>query len=273
MRDGTVKGSRLLYRAGVALCAAGVLVWGGLTLRQWGEYRAGERAYAALADAVVRIPANPSPHMGQAAPDPQASAPAGEGQGEEIPPIQVDMQALRAVNPQAVGWLYSPDTVISYPVAQGEDNTYYLKHLFDGTPNSAGCLFLDSRCQGLEGRNSVIYGHYMNNGTLFASLKEYQDQAYYDAHPRLYLFTPQEVLIIELFSAYIAGPEDGAWRLDFSSPEDYGGWLAQLQARSCFESAVVPQTSDRVITLSTCNYTFPNARFVCHGLVRAAAAP
>ena len=244
---------RLLYGIVVAVCAGGMLLSGGLFVRQWLEYRGAEKAYQTLAEAAVLPP---------------------DGGGEEPeqtsdPPVpQVDFEALKRINPELTGWLYCPDTVISYPVVQGEDNRYYLTHLFDGTANAAGCLFLDSGCDGLTGKNSVIHGHHMKNGTMFASLEEYREQAYYDAHPRLYLLTPEGSWIIELFSAYVADAESDAWRLDFSSEEDYSRWLEGLQARSCFESAVKAQPADRVVTLSTCDYSYQDAWFVCHGLAR-----
>lgn len=256
-REAEMKWKRRLWRAGAVLCAAGMLLCGGICLHQWGEYRAGETAYDTLSSAVV----SPPPEE-QTAPGP----------AQEVTLPQVDFGALAAVNPSVVGWLYGPDTVLSYPVAQGEDNRYYLTHLFDGTENSAGSLFLDSRCPGLTGRNSVIYGHYMKNGTLFACLQEYQAQDYYEAHPNLYLLTPEGTVTIQLFSAYVTGAEGDAWQLTFPDREAYGTWLAGLQERSCFASAVTPTTADRVITLSTCDYSFSGARFVCHGLVREAAA-
>ena len=242
---------RFLYWSGLFVCAGGLLLCSGLFLRQWMEYRAGEQAYQALTDSVVTQPSSLQPERSE--------------YSEPVPDI--DFEALERINLEVVGWLYLPDTAISYPVAQGENNTYYLKHLFDGTPNSAGSLFLDSRCHGFEGKNSVIYGHYMKNGTLFASLSEYQDQEYYEAHPNVYLITPEGVLTVQLFSAYIAGAEDDAWQLDFDTEEEYGIWLEGLQDRSCFVCGIAPTTSDRVVTLSTCNYTFENARFVCHGRI------
>lgn len=255
-----MKKQRTIYWISLLLCTGGILVSGGLFLRQWQEYRTGEEAYHALTEAMTAVPpaaADPA--------DPEQTSEQSSEQTEVIP--QVDFAALRQLNPDVVGWLYAPDTVISYPVVQGSDNTYYLDHLFDGTRNSAGCLFLDSGCQGLEGENSVIYGHHMKNGTLFASLENYQDQDYYDAHPRLFLITPEQTLTIELFSAYVTGEEGEAWQLTFSSREEYGKWLERIQERSCFVSDVVPQDTDRVLTLSTCDYTFQGARFVCHGLV------
>lgn len=235
----------------------GLLVFGWLFFQQWQEYRMGELAYDKLQKSVVSVP--------QKTPAQQPSIPFQEEIQLELP--QVDFEALADINPEVVGWLYCPNTVISYPVPQGENNSYYLNHLFDGTRNSAGSLFLDSRCQGLTGQNSVIYGHYMKNGTLFASLSKYQEQAYYEAHPELFLITPENTLTIRLFSAYIAGENDDAWQLTFSSQEEYGAWLERILERSCFTSEVIPQSTDRVITLSTCNYMFPGARFVCHGVV------
>ena len=217
----------------------------------------GELAYDKLQKSVVSVPQKTQAQ--------QPSIPFQEEIQLELP--QVDFEALADINPEVVGWLYCPNTVISYPVPQGENNSYYLNHLFDGTRNSAGSLFLDSRCQGLTGQNSVIYGHYMKNGTLFASLSKYQEQAYYEAHPELFLITPENTLTIRLFSAYIAGENDDAWQLTFSSQEEYGAWLERILERSCFTSEVIPQSTDRVITLSTCNYMFPGARFVCHGVV------
>ena len=162
-----------LRRIVLAVCSVGLLVSGGLFAEQWAEYRAGEAAYETLAETALLSPEAPS--------EEETSVDRPERGEESLP--QVDFDALSAVNPDIVGWLYLPDTSVSYPVVQGEDNSYYLKHLFDGTPNSAGCLFLDSRCEALNGKHSVIYGHYMKNGTLFASLEEYQSQEYYEAHP------------------------------------------------------------------------------------------
>ena len=79
----------------------------------------------------------------------------------DIPWPQVDFDALAAINPHVVGWLYGEDTSIHYPVVQGEDNDYYLSHLFDGTTNPNGCLFLDCRgASDFSDNNSIIYGHY-----------------------------------------------------------------------------------------------------------------
>ena len=249
-----MKAGRPLYWGSLLICTAGLLLCGGVFLRQWGEYLAGERAYSKLMETAVF--------------QRELWTEQGAEPEEKVFFPQVDFQVLEAINPDVVGWLYCPETVISYPVVQGEDNTYYLDHLFDGTKNSAGCLFLDSGCTALEGKNSIIYGHNMKNGTLFASLKEYQSQAYYEAHPDLLLITPEGTLTIRLFSAYTAAADSRAWQTVFSSEEEYNTWLQHLLEQSCFDGGAVPTTSDRIITLSTCSYAFQDARFVCHGLVQ-----
>ena len=227
-------------------------------LRTLGEYRAGETAYSEL-EQFVTLPS---------APDETAPAEIEETPAEPAWP-EVDFAELAAVNPEVVAWLYGPDTGISYPVVQGEDNDYYLDHLFDGTANGAGCLFVDAACQpDLSGRNTVIYGHRMKNGTMFAALGNYREQAYYDAHPSFLLLTPERRYVVEWFSGYVADTEESAWTLDFSGEESYLAWLEEVRGKSDFSCGVSPTAEDRVVTLSTCSYEFENARFVLHGILR-----
>ena len=116
----------------------------------------------------------------------------------------INFKALQAVNPDVIGWIYSPNTTINYPVVQGDDNAYYLKHLADGTENRNGCPFLDVQNRpDFTDDNSIIYGHHMQNGTMFAGISWYEDQSYYDEHPVMYLMTPSATYRIELFSGYI----------------------------------------------------------------------
>lgn len=202
-----------------------------------------------------------------------ASLPPASEETEETPAEpawpEVDFTALAAVNPDVTAWLYGPDTGISYPVVQGTDNDYYLDHLLDGTANSAGCLFVDTSCRlDFSGRNTVIYGHRMKNGTMFAALGNYQEQVYYDAHPVFLLVTPEGRYVVELFSGYVADTAESAWMLDFSDEQAYLAWLEEVGEKSAFSSKVSPRAEDRVVTLSTCSYEFENARFVLHGVLR-----
>ena len=115
--------------------------------------------------------------------------PAGEDTSVLLP--TVDFDALRETGPDIIGWLTLPDTAINYPVTQADDNEYYLHHLYDGTYNKTGCLFADYENQeDFSDRNTIIYGHNMRDGSMFATLNEYDEQSYFDGHPKMYLVTP-----------------------------------------------------------------------------------
>ncbi|MCM1187946.1 MAG: class B sortase [bacterium] len=179
---------------------------------------------------------------------------------------EVDFTVLQEINPDLVGWIYIEGTEISYPVMQGEDNIYYLDHLFTGEKNKAGCIFLDSRNQAdFSDRNSIVYGHYLKNGTMFTGISQYKKQEYYDAHSIILFLTPEGNFEIEVFAGYVAGMEDEAWEIAFLSDSDYRAWLSEVRGRSCFSSSIVPAVTDRVLTLSTCSYESDNARFVFLG--------
>ena len=107
-------------------------------------------------------------------------------------PIQVDFDALFAKSQDIIGWLYCPDTPINYPVVQAADNEYYLHRLLDDRNNSGGTLFVDYRnSSDLSDWNSIIYGHNMRNDSMFGSLTDYKSQSYFDAHPEIFLLTPE----------------------------------------------------------------------------------
>ncbi len=184
----------------------------------------------------------------------------------EDSPIEVDFDALLAQNSEVNGWLYCADSPINYPVAQGKDNDYYLHRLIDGSYSGGGTLFLDFFCEkDYAGRNSVVYGHHMNDGSMFASLSKFRDQAYYDAHPVMYLNTPNQNFRLDLFSGYITNANSDSYTIGFLDDEAFQQYLDKICSQSDFESTVQVTAQDRIVTLSTCSYEFENARYVVHG--------
>ena len=249
------------------LCLAAAAFSMTQVIRILSQYRAGEVAYQKLTEQVFQPAEELLEPPGEPAGEP-AEAPVEEAE-PAIPWPEVDFETLTAQSPQVMCWLFGPGTGVNYPVVQGTDNSYYLNHLYDGTYNSAGSLFLDYRSDLSENGRWVIYGHYMRNGTMFADLLRYKEQDYYDAHPVFLLVLPEGRYLVEIFSGYVAGVEADAWRLDFAGDEDYSQWLADQKAASCFQSPVTPAPEDQVVTLSTCSYEFSNARFVLQGILRA----
>lgn len=189
----------------------------------------------------------------------------------EVPDVsawpQVDFDELAKINRDIVGWIYIEGTDINYPVVQGTDNDYYLKHLFDSTYNSSGCIFLDYRCaDDLSDRHSIIYGHHMNNKTMFGGLMNYKKQTFYDGHSVALLVTPTAYYKIQFFSGYVSDNWSNAWDLSLDDA-DHAAWLKEIQDKSYFETVFAPATEDSIITLSTCTYEFESAKFVLHGYI------
>lgn len=178
----------------------------------------------------------------------------------------VDFSALHQINEQVVGWLYCPDTPINYPVVLHSDNTFYLNHLLDDSEGAYGTLFLDSEASEND-KNLVIYGHHMKDGSMFGSLLNYRTQSYYDAHPVLYYITPERSYEVRIFSAFETTAVSAAYNHDFSTG-DYGAWLAEMAYQSSFQTDVVPEVEDQVMTLSTCAYSKENARYVVMGVLK-----
>lgn len=185
----------------------------------------------------------------------------------EIPSIDFDAIAKDGYS-NCVGWIYIPDTAVNYPVFYSGENDYYLHHTGKGEESVAGAIFLDGRNAANFGdTHSILYGHHMADGSMFAGLKNYKDPAYYPLHRFGVLITPEGYRIIEFFSGYVASVDQNAWNIEYGGEENYGNWIKDECALSCFAGETVPLSGDRVITLSTCSYEFDNARFILHGIL------
>ena len=233
-----------------------------------GEYKAAVESYDQMSDSFVTtdedIPEENKP-VETPAVEEEATVETKNPVSEKSP-ITVDFESLLAQNDEVVGWLFSEDTVINYPIAQAEDNDKYLHHMLDGTYNSSGTLFVDCECAPeFAGANTIVYGHNMKNGSMFYSLHNYVDQAYYDAHPVMYLNTPTQNYRIDIFSAFICNYDSDTYTLSFPSEEDYVDFVNKMKSQSDFQSDVEVTGNDRVITLSTCTYEYDNARYVVMG--------
>ena len=177
---------------------------------------------------------------------------------EEPEMIEVDFKSLQEINSDIVAWIYCPGTQINYPVVQGGDNAYYLNHLLDGSYNVNGTIFMDFRgAADFSDFNNILYGHHMKSGAMFANIIKYQDPKFYDAHPCMYLFTPEQNYKLELFAGLLVAADDGVYSSDLSM--DY---LQYLVGRSNFTSPVSISGDDTIVTLSTCSYEFEDARYI-----------
>ena len=235
----------------VFLCAALALGGGFLMVRDICQYTESAGAYDDLASLVEL------PEQTEAPEDDTTETEPAEEDPSVVLPV-VDFEALRETGPDIIGWLSLPDTVINYPVTQADDNEYYLHHLYDGTYNKVGCLFADYENKAdFSDRNTIIYGHNMRDGSMFAALNEYDEQSYFDTHKQMYLVTPEGSYLCEIFAAFVAKPSESGsdtspWRLSWKDDGSYTTWLTAMAERSVVETDVTVTSSDKVLTLSTC---------------------
>lgn len=239
------------------------------------EYQKGEQTYEQMQQH-INISAIPTAPMQELSPDPTDS----NGATSEALPTQppeatapyvspVDFEALWAINPDVVGWIYIDGTKINYPVLQGENNDTYLHHMIDGEYNRAGSIFMDYRnSPDYTDKNTVLYGHHMNDDSMFAQLVYYQDQSFYEEHPVGYLFTPDRTYELHFFSGFVTDMRDDAWQMSFTSDSDYADWLLDTASRSEFNCGILPTAQDQILTLSTCTYEFDDARFILAAVMK-----
>lgn len=183
----------------------------------------------------------------------------------------IDWDALRAVNPDVIGWIYVPNTPIDYPVVQDppSDPGKYLHTTFEGRvqwPNNEGTIYLD--CGNIEeGFSSVaplLYGHYQLNQGMFSVFANDTDLSVLNSHNQVYIYTPEGALHIELFAARIVNANTYRIRVDFADAADLNAWLDEQLAVSSV--AYDPGEVDQLWTLCTCSYsTYYNQRTLTYG--------
>jgi len=239
-------------------------------------YREGAETYESLMQHLTVVPPRgPVPIQTPAAPEPPDGEPM-EAPDEDRPGVfrlpdhivlpEVNFAALYEINSDVVGWLILEGTPIHYPVVHGSDNVHYLHHLFDGRRSNVGTLFVDTyNLPGFVDRNTIIYGHHMQDGSMFAALENYNSQAFFDANPWIFLLTPEGNYVIQLFAGYLTDVYASSWRRDFADDSDFETWIRERRDRSDFVSTVEVGPTDRVVTLSTCSTVFFNARYVVVG--------
>jgi sortase B len=198
----------------------------------------------------------------------EASSAAPQTPNVDIPALGVDFKALSEVNTDTVAWLFSPDTMIDYPVMKASEYDYYLHHLPDGSYNVNGTLFIDyNNAPDFSDKLTIVYGHHMQSGAMFGSLVGYKNQAYFEEHPYMYLYTEGGNYRIDLLYGCVIGA--GQWReRAFMYETNVDALISYAAYNTTFESQAQRLPSDRIVAMSTCTYEFDDARYVVLGILR-----
>lgn len=184
----------------------------------------------------------------------------------------IDFAALQQINPEIVAWLYIPGTNIDYPVTHTDNDDYYLKHGPDLQENRAGSIFLEAACTPtLTDKNTIIYGHRMNNGSMFGSLNQFEDKEYFMEHQTGFLYTPDGVRFEFTFYALVHSSDSmasPAYRLDFTDDADFLDTVQEVKDVAIVTADnVTVEAGDKIITLSTCLKGDGTKRLVMQGKV------
>lgn len=275
-----------IIRIGLAVLAAALLAGGAVMLtkddisqkikeKELIPYMPAPIILAELADAVPEVPAEEiqaeteyaKPENIQNFPDITQETPVSEVPSENVQnELRETVREMQTAYPDTVGWLYIPDTLVNYPIMQGSDNNFYLHHAYDGSWLSSGSVFLDFRCESRFMNNlNVLYGHHMNNGSMFAGVCNFKDYGYFQAHKYGWMITADDVYRIDFFSAAVTDCNDEI----YSGFENTADRLSHIYDISAIYEPTEISEQDRLVLLSTCSYEFENARTVLTGkLVR-----
>lgn len=178
---------------------------------------------------------------------------------------RVDWKSLRAINEDIIGWIMVPGTSINYPIVQGKDNDEYLRTTPERTSRVSGSIFLDSESsRKFDDYNTIIYGHHMNNGTMFHDIRRFIDQQYFNEHQTIYVLTPEKNIILKPVAAYETNGSDETVRhFAFETADQFRSYTQALVDRSAI---VAPGTNSQEIThvyqFSTCTDDISDGRTI-----------
>lgn len=181
----------------------------------------------------------------------------------------ISWEKLRKLNPQTVGWIRISGADISYPVVQGEDDEFYLKHDFERKEDLFGSIFLGHHNDAaFTDSHSFIYGHNMEGHMMFANLNQYEQPEFLEKCPQFEIVTPEKKLVYDIFSVEQAGEGGAAFEYgyDLDSPS-YQRQLAALKRNSMYETGIWPDAHKPMVTLITCNSRLDEkVRMAVHGI-------
>lgn len=180
------------------------------------------------------------------------------------------VQRLQEENSDIVGWLEIPNTTINYPVLQGEDNEYYMYHNYKKQKSKNGSIFLTKDYDwSIPSSNLLIYGHNMQNGTMFQELLRYKKEEFYKQHPIIRFTTEKEDVEYEIISVFPSRvyykSEKNVFRyyyfVNAKNEAEYNEFVKNAKKASLYDIEATAEYGDPLLTLSTCSYHTEDGRF------------
>lgn len=255
-----VLGVLLMITAGIALVLSCMSL-----LQSYEDYQKGTGTYEEMSHSYIQQPDKEKEERKDSS-ETQKSNKSKETAQENL---QIDFEGLQKVNPEIIGWIEIPGLALNYPLLQGKDNAYYLTHLADRQPGVSGSIFVDHHNQpDFSDKNTIIYGHNMKDGSMFASLDRYEASELYQKEPYFYVYIPGKVFKYQIFSCYAGSVGSEAYTYEFPKIEDFQGFLQTIQSYAAYDTETKVKDTERIVTLSTCVNTNRNYRYLIHGVLR-----
>lgn len=192
-----------------------------------------------------------------------------DGDEDEKPMFQVDFDELKKINPDTVGWIrfYPEPHQINYPIVQGKDNSLYLNKTFSANENTVGAIFMNKdNNPDFNDHNTIIFGHRMNDDSMFHDLAKYEDQAFWEENPYFYIYTPDgREITYQIFAAGVLNELSDAYLTDLAGEEEMNRFL-EATRQSAYETGIDVTKDDYIVTLSTCTKASNDERMVVRGV-------
>ena len=193
----------------------------------------------------------------------------------EITPVKTErmlqLEELQNINTDIIGWLEIEGTNINYPVLHGTDNDFYLNHNYKKENSWAGSLFLDKDFDIANGSsNYLIYGHRNGQGLMFETLLKYANKNFYENHKTIKFTTLDEDALYEILAVFYSRVyyqnEQNVFRyyyfVNAKDEQEYNEFVKNAKNASIYDTGVSAEYGEQLLTLSTCEYSQKNGRFV-----------
>ena len=189
---------------------------------------------------------------------------------EEMPDVLEKYQTLYNKNKRLIGWLKIEGTNIDFPVMQTVNNEYYLEHNFKQEYDKNGSIFMDYQCSVIpRSDNLIIYGHHMKSGKMFGQLDKYEKKSYYEKHPIIQfdtIYAEGTYEIMYVFRSKVYNENEIIFKyyqfIDVNSADEFDSNMREMAALSYYDTGVTAQYGDQILTLSTCDQSQTDGRFV-----------
>lgn len=187
-------------------------------------------------------------------------------ESEEKEESTINIEELYKINNDIVGWLKIDNTNINYPVMQTKDRpNYYLKRNFYKKYSSLGTPYIAENCSIETSDNLIIYGHHIKGKRVFGELENYKSKEYYNNHKNIKFYTMQEKAEYEIIAVFKTIAYTGFRYYEFYNAKDereFCTFVNKCKELSFYDTEKIAEYGDKLITLSTCEYSNPNGRLV-----------